>query len=147
MTNSQPKLTWHISEVTPEVTRKASTLQKAIKAVCAIETEDNNSLTNFSYYLAATRQMDYPAKARSAVRNLAVFIDQWQKLDAMEVWRFHQEYLPHNLKQVWDEAFGEAQNLFDLDPVELPDDALTPEQKAEAAEPGSPLASHDESLA
>ena len=147
MTNSYPKLTWHISEVTPEVTRKASTLQKAIKAVCTIEPEDDNSLTNFSYYLAATRQMDYPAKARSAVRNLAVFIDQWQKLDAIEVWRFHQEYLPHNLKQVWDEAFGEAQNLFDLDPVELPDDALTPEQKAEAATPGSPLASHDESLA
>lgn len=137
--SSELKLIWRIAEVTPEVSRKATHLQKAIREACEIEPEDINSLINYSYYLAATGEMKSPPNARASVRNLAAFIEKWEGLPPVEVWNFHQTQLPHKLRQVWDEAFDDAQNLFETDSAELPESGLTPVQREEAAKSGSPL--------
>lgn len=137
----QPRLTWYISEITPEVTRRALTLQKAILAVAEITPLDESRLINLSYFLAATRKMEYPDSAKQSIRGLAAFLPIWRTLEISEVWRFSEEEIPDALRNLWKEAFESAQELFEIDPVEAPTDALTDEQKAEAATPGSPLTS------
>jgi protein associated with RNAse G/E len=139
---TEPKITWYISEVTPAVTRKAVNLQKSIRAACTIEPDEVAMMVNFTYYLAATRAMDYPPNARQSVRSLADFLSTWEDCAPAEVWQFYLDNIPHKLRNIWDEAFDEAQNLFETDTAELPDIALTDNQKAEAALPGSPLTSN-----
>ena len=138
----EPKLIWRISEVTPAVTRKAIALQKAIRAACTIEPEDAAVMVNYTYYLAATKSLEYPAQARQSVKNLAAFLPVWEDRSPVEVWQFYQDNISNKLRVAWDAAFDEAQNLFETNPVELPLSALTPEQRQEAETPGSPLTSN-----
>lgn len=135
------KLTWYISEVTPEVVRRATNLQKTIRETCLILPEDENNLINFSYFLAATRKMEYPPAARESVKLFSKFLQEWKDWPIADVWLFHQENVSQTLRGVWNTAFNDAQELFEVDPVEGPDEALTDEQRQAAATPGSPLTS------
>lgn len=100
---------WDISAVTPPLSRKAEELAQTIKAACNLGSEDENALTNLSYYLVTTKAMRPPANARQSGRDLAVFLEKWEGLEPAELWRFYYENVPVRLIRIWGEAFKKAQ--------------------------------------
>lgn len=48
-------------------------------------------------------------------------------------------HLPSTIIKAWRREWNDAQEMFDVDPAELPSSMLTPAQKKEAEDPTSPL--------
>lgn len=146
MEKQQTKTIWHIQEGTLHTARKAQALRRAIEAACTVLPEDESRMINYTYFLANTTKIEPPPTARASLRALAAFIPTWEDLAPAQVWEFYQKELSANVVLEWDSEFTKAQNPYDTDPAELPLDALSDEQKVEAATPGTPLTSPGKSL-
>lgn len=140
------KLDWTIAEMTPGLQRRARLLEKDIRAACTIDPEYETRLVYLCTCLPSTRALRYPDTARSGVRALAEFLTRWQECTPAEIWQFAENEISFALMNNWIEAFHSAQDLFDPDPAELPESELNPQQKEEAAQPGTPLTSPAASL-
>lgn len=135
------KITWSIIEEALYHYRKAEDLDKAIQAACAIAPEDQTRLNNYAHFLTCTTRMTYSDGAKASIVNLAQFLTRWQDLPPAALWEYYLKEIPTSLVVEWQQAYNKAQNLFDPDLAELPLSELTPEQRAEAETPGSPLLS------
>lgn len=139
---TKPKTRWHFLEATIFTTRQAKKLNEAIRAACQIDPEDDATLDNFTAFLPLTEGVDFPAdKALPSLKAMPAFLAQWQDMSPADVWEFRVRKISHHVWIDWVENFTKRETLFEADPAELPESELTPEQKAEAALPGSPLTS------
>lgn len=102
--------------------------------------EGKGALADFVFLLVHTTAIDctFDGSEKPA---LVAFRDTWQRRDRMTpeaLWEWRLG-IPWPILQLWNEAFFKAQALFEVPPEQLPTEALSPTQKAEAAQPDAPL--------
>jgi hypothetical protein len=132
------QISWNIAPQTLKTDSQARALERLILADCP--GEDVKDVRTFTVMLSCTRGLDFnTTTARAALRTFKQFIEQGIKgMSGEALWEVRQE-IPLPLWWAWIKGFNGGQELFDPDPAELPLDALTEDQKAEAETPGSPL--------
>lgn len=134
------KIRWEIVPQSMAVDLEAIGLERMInEAIPDVPEEQKARLSEFAVIYSSTQCIEIDiSTAKPAIR---AFYAVWQKHDKMtpeQLWRWRVA-LPYQVWTAWQAAWNDAQSLFDTDPAELPTDALTLEQKAEAETTGSPL--------
>ncbi len=132
------KITWHISPQTLKTDARANIMKRLIVEACPeVDPRDAGS---FALILSCTNGVDFDAAtARPALKTFKAALERVRDMDGAALWAFRED-MPLQLWYAWISAYNDGQELFDTDPAELPTTALSDEQKAEAAQPDSPLA-------
>jgi hypothetical protein len=141
MTTTLPKIKWRFAEQTMFTDKQARRLKDAICESCQVEAGEMAILENFTAFLSVTESVEFPVdKALASLKAMPAFLATWQDMSPSEVWEFRVKKISHPVWINWVNAFTRRDDLFEADESELPEDALTAEQRAQAADPTSPLA-------
>jgi hypothetical protein len=135
------RLRWIIEAMSLWTEMQQEKLFKELSAALPdLDDKERAELNNFCgwYVLVDDIEFMFDDKEKAALKK---FRDNWKKRETMtprELLNFWLK-LPYAIRGAWVTAVNAEQDMFDVDPAQLPDEALTGEQKAEAATPGSPL--------
>jgi hypothetical protein len=136
-------LEWDIDPQSLFTDAEAEAIEREILATREIwKDEDKSMVTEIAYLLSCTRALKVvgakqpkPAVFRTITEIINVLTNRPNPADLF-TWRLR---LPYKVLFAWREAFNEAQDVFSVDPAQLPTSALNEAQKAEAADNKSPL--------
>lgn len=98
-------------------------------------------LTTLCYLVASTRSAVFiPTNEERKDRGLAIIPNITATKDPALIWQLWLS-LPEALRRYWQDAFNEAQSLFDTDPAAKPESQLLAGEQAALADKQNPLAS------
>lgn len=136
------RLSWDIITQSWETDTVASKLQKAIEDAVELSQDEKSIVEEYCVFLSCTRGLHSHVNGTRPAAPLVEFIAVLSDLDRLtpdNLWNFRKR-APNTLIAAWRAAFMANQNLFIIDPAQLPDEELTDEQREEAKDINSPLA-------
>jgi hypothetical protein len=133
---------WQFEEPNMYSNEQAEALEKSILDTGAVKDSEKMMVSSFCILLVHTRGLNFdPAKVKSeSLKKLPNFLASWNALTPQDLWEYRRKHISHPVWNQWGNDYSNENGLFVTDPSELPDEALTPEQRDEAARQGSPLA-------
>jgi hypothetical protein len=134
------QLEWEIDAQCFETDIAAEALERDMLATRETWTAvEKNIIGQFSILLSCTRSVKRVGKKKPApaVLQMVELVNKHPAPDEMVAWRFK---LPYKLRSAWEGAWTDAQDMFSVDPSQLPDEALTSEQQEQLKDKNSFLA-------
>lgn len=134
------KIHWDISVQSWDTDSEALKLEQAIKGTVAIEPKEEAMLSEFCVLLSCTREVAFSVNGEKPVLAWYQFREMiTQQESPAELWAARKA-LHYGILGAWRAAFSDKQQLFVIDPAQLPEGDLTPSQKEELKDKNSPLA-------
>jgi hypothetical protein len=125
------QLSWNIDPQSFATDIKATPIERDLLATRTEWTpKEKEIIQALSILLSCTQSVEIVGtkKPAAAVLKMVEFINTHPSPGELVEWRFK---LPYQLKNAWEQAWAEGQQMFEVDPVQLPTDNLTDEQKAD----------------
>jgi hypothetical protein len=123
---------WTFDEQTLYSNERAEDLQKAIENAGVVRESEAGLVYSFCLILIHTRGVKIDAaKAQSeSLKRLPDFLATWENLTAADLWDYRRKSISHPLWAQWANDFTRHQKgSLMADPAELPEFALTTEQR------------------
>lgn len=136
------KLTWDIVPQSWETDTIATKLQNSIETAVEVSKDEAAMLEEYCVFLSLTRGI-HPhingTRPGATLVELIAVVNDWPRMSPVDVWNFRKR-LPNTIAAAWRSAYIAGQELFILDPAQLPDEDLSAEQLEEVKDINSPLA-------
>lgn len=134
------QLAWEIEAQNFETDTIAEGIERDILATRAEWTDiEKKIISELSIILSCTKSLAIigTKKPAPAVLRMVEVLTVHPEPAALIEWRLK---LPYKLRDAWHSAWAEGQDMFSVDPAQLPTSALTPSQLEELKDKNSPLA-------
>lgn len=135
------QLEWDIDAQSLFSDTEAEAIERSIKETRESWSDAEVSIiTELAYLLSCTHSVTVvgTAKPAPAVLKMIEVINNRPAPAELFLWRIK---LPYKLRNAWTSAFDKAQNMFSVDPAQLPTVVLTPDQQEQLKDKKSFLAS------
>ena len=134
-------LKWRFNEPSMYSYEQADELSKAIQDTGVVKDSEVGMLSPFCVVLVHTCSVTFDAaRARSdSLKKLPDFLSTWETLTPAQLWEYRRRHISNPLWVHWVKDFNQDSGRLMADAAELPEGDLTPEERDEAARPGSPL--------
>lgn len=138
------RLEWDISSQSIDADTQSDTIERGILATREEWSEDDRKMVKeFATILSCTDGLKLKRKGGEH-KSLPVFVEQVEKWNAKllsfeELWAWRIK-IPYRLYTVWIDAYLANQFLYEVDPAQLPTEALSDEQKEQLKDKNSFLA-------
>ena len=115
--------------------------RRILEAVPDMDEDMKSRLQDFTMLIAHTDcvEFHFDGREKRPLKEFQRFWEQHTTLSPEAIWAYRLK-IPYKLLNAWRDEYRAGQQLFDVDPAQLPLNALTPAQREEAADPASPLA-------
>lgn len=126
------QLSWEIEPQCFATDIEAARIERELLALRAEWTvKEKEIITGLSILLSCTNSVEIVGtkKPAAAVLKMIEMINNPLISEVLIEWRFK---LPYKLRDAWESAWVEGQELFSIDPVQLPTADLTEAQKADS---------------
>jgi hypothetical protein len=134
------KVTWDIVSQSWDTDTAALKLETAIKEAAEIPANEASYLGELCVMLSCTKDVTFTANGVKPSPIWLRFQDLLKgSVQPADLWNTRKQ-LPNTLVDAWKAAFLAAQDLFVIDPAQLPDDRLTDDQREALKDVNSPLA-------
>lgn len=137
------RVIWNVAAASPYTDMLGEKLKKRFEAdVPELDGAKLHEVNMMLNVLPLTESIEFNFDGKEK-RWLCQFKANWEAVESMTTAQLGDFLyrLPYNIRTAWITAVNDGQVPFEVDPAQLPTDALTDEQKVEAATPGSPLTS------
>lgn len=103
--------------------------------------KEQEQVDQLAFWMSVTDDIQFTFDGREK-KGLKFFKDGWERHEAMTCRELLDWWmkLAFEVRTAWITKAGDGQDLFEVDPAQLPTNALTPAQKAELDDKDSPLA-------
>lgn len=125
------QLKWTVEPQCFETDIHAAELEREMLATRTEWTaKEKEMVSQLSILLSCTTSVEIVGtkKPATAVVKMTEMINNRPPADELVAWRFK---LPYKLRDAWHSAWNEGQDLFSVDPAQLPSSELTEAQKAD----------------
>jgi|GEM_PF-6527184 len=134
------RIEWRIMPSSPYTDAIKTKLDRLFESIPDLTADEKALISDYSALLSLTEDIIFKFDGREK-RLLTEFASGWgrrEKMSARQLFDFLMR-LSYVIRSAWFAACYAEQVPFEVDPAQMPTEALTDEQKAEAADPASPL--------